>query len=365
MQKRWLIVSVLATGMIYGCQNMEEGYSVTVDLEEAGGRWVHLTTRVERQYLVIDSVLAEAGLPAVMTGKLDGLKTVYLSVEGARNTIRLLLENGDYSITGNLEEPRIETTSKAQNDLNVYNEKAGELDQSLTSLVESYYGAMEKENQQEVDSILALYEQVAGKKEELDSLFLIENPSSFASVLLLRGSFYSLDLEEFEKALSSLDPSLRQMEEYQYMAELLERQREVAVGQPYKDFGLKTPEGDLLRISDVHQGNVLLIDFWASWCGPCRRANPELVQIYSEYSERGFEIIGVSLDRDTASWINAIEEDQLAWHHISDVQYWDSEGAKLYGVPAIPHTVIIDREGIIAAKKIHGKELRQTIESLL
>jgi thiol-disulfide isomerase/thioredoxin len=139
----------------------------------------------------------------------------------------------------------------------------------------------------------------------------------------------------------------------------------VKIGQKYTDFGLATPEGGVLNISDVHDGNVLLIDFWASWCGPCRRANPELVEIYHEYHDRGLEILGVSLDRDSASWVKAIADDQLGWNHISDLKYWDSEGAELYGVSAIPHSVLIDRNGIIAAKKLEGQELRDAIESLL
>ena len=199
----------------------------------------------------------------------------------------------------------------------------------------------------------------------MDSVYVMENPSSYASVLVLRNTFYSLDTDDLEKVLTSLDPSVQQMEEYKYMFGIMEKQKAVAVGKPYIDFGLETPEGEMLTVSEVHQGNVLLVDFWASWCGPCRRANPELVALYADYKEKGFEILGVSLDNDRASWLKAIEEDQLTWHHISDVQGWECEGSKLYGVPAIPHAVLIDREGIIRAKNLHGEELREAIESLL
>jgi len=172
-------------------------------------------------------------------------------------------------------------------------------------------------------------------------------------------------VEELEAALTRLDAPLQKMEEYTYMYGKMERMKAVAIGQSYTDFGLDTPEGEFLKVSDVHQGNVLLIDFWASWCGPCRRANPEVVEIYNTYHDQGFEILGVSLDRDSARWVQAIADDQLTWHHISDLEYWNSEGAVLYGVPAIPHTVLIDRGGIISAKNLHGDELREAIESLL
>ena len=199
----------------------------------------------------------------------------------------------------------------------------------------------------------------------IDSAYIADNPSSYATVLALRGTFYKLDTEDLEAALSSLDAPLHQMEEYKYMYGKLERMKAVAIGKHYTDFELATPEGETLKVSDVHNGNVLLIDFWASWCGPCRRANPEVVEIYNEYHDQGFEILGVSLDRDSASWVKAIADDNLTWPQISDLKYWNTEGAELYGVPAIPHTVLIDREGIIIAKKLHGDELREAIESLL
>jgi len=172
-------------------------------------------------------------------------------------------------------------------------------------------------------------------------------------------------VEQLDAALSRLDAPLQQLEEYTYMNGKLERMKAVAIGKKYTDFGLETPEGEMLKVSDVHQGSVLLIDFWASWCGPCRRANPEVVEIYNQYHDQGFEILGVSLDRDSASWVKAIADDQLTWSHISDLKYWNSEGAELYGVPAIPHTVLIDRDGIITAKNLHGDELREAIEALL
>ena len=138
------------------------------------------------------------------------------------------------------------------------------------------------------------------------------------------------------------------------------------------DLGLKV-DYDLRTAAEEFQQAVLqkshevpvVVDFWAAWCGPCRRANPELVEIYNEYHDQGFEILGVSLDRDSASWVKAIADDQLTWPQISDLKFWDSEGADLYGVSSIPHAVLIDREGVITAKKLEGQDLRDAIESLL
>jgi peroxiredoxin len=362
---RKLISVLLAAVVFQSCNQTNDHYTIRLDLEGTEGRWVKLTGRMNREYVVMDSVLIESGVEAIMSQPIEGVKTRYLSVDGQQGSIRLLLENAEYTISGSMDDPVIETTGQAQRDLNGYNELTGFTEDKLASLADAYYGALEQEDQDAADSILEAYNMVNAEKEVIDSLYLAENPGSYATVLVLRGSFYMLDTDELEEILNSLDPALRQMEEFGYMYGIMEHQKEVAVGKPYKDFGLATPDGEILKVSDVHHGNVLLIDFWASWCGPCRRANPELVRMYDEFHGRGLEILGVSLDTDRTSWLKAIAEDNLSWYQISDVKGWECEGSRLYGVPAIPHSVLIDRDGIIKAKKLQGKALQEAIASLL
>jgi peroxiredoxin len=362
---RRVIFIFFAAVALQSCNQASDSYTIRLDMEGTEGKWVKLTGRINREYVVMDSVLIESGVEAIMSQPIEGVNTRYLSVDGQQGSIRLLLENAEYNISGSVDDPVIETTGQAQRDLNGYNKLAGSMEDKLAFLADAYYGALEQEDQAAADSILGDYNKINSEKEAIDSLYILENPGSFATVLLLRGSFFMLDTDELEETLNSLDPVLHQMEEFGYMYGIMEHQKEVAVGKPYKDFGLATPEGEILTVSDVHHGNVLLIDFWASWCGPCRRANPELVKMYGEYHDRGFEVLGVSLDTDRASWLKAIADDNLSWHQISDIKGWECEGSKLYGVPAIPHAVLIDRDGIITAKNLHGEELRKAIESLL
>lgn len=351
--------------VLASCNQVADNFTVDVQMDGLEGQWVMLNSRVNREYVAIDSALIEKGVPAILTGSVDGVQTMYLSAKGIRKSVRLLMENAEYTISGSLEEPVIVTTSKAQNDLNSYNEKAAGFDQKISAIIEAYYAALENEDQAAADSIIEGYEVVNNEKTDMGELYIQENPASFASVLVLRNSFYMLETNELEQALTSLDPSVQQMEEYKYMYGIMEKQKDVGIGMKYKDFALETPEGKMLSISEVHQGSVLLIDFWASWCSPCRQANPELVAMYADYHDKGFDILGVSLDSDKASWIKAIGDDNLTWSQISDVKGWDCEGAKLYGVPAIPHAVLVDREGTIIAKNLHGDELREAIEALL
>jgi len=362
---RRIIILLLAAITLQACNEDKVGYQINLNLAGTEGKWAKLLDRVDREYVTADSALLVAGEETMLSGAVDGVNTMYLTVEGVEGSVQLLMENSTYTINGSVEDPQITTNSKAHNDLMAYQEMMEPIDVKISETVTEIRKGPDPENPGRRDSLMAVYNNLYEKKDAMDSAYIAENPGSFATVLALRGTFYNLDTEGLDAALSRLEAPLQQMEEYKYMNGKLERMKAVAIGQEYTDFGLPTPEGEILNISDVHQGNVLLIDFWAAWCGPCRRANPELVEIYKDYHDRGFEIIGVSLDRDSASWVKAIADDQLNWPQISDLQYWNSEGAELYGVPAIPHAVLIDREGIITAKKLHGQELRDAIESLL
>jgi len=129
------------------------------------------------------------------------------------------------------------------------------------------------------------------------------------------------------------------------------------------DFTQNTPEGEPLSLSDL-RGKVVLVDFWASWCGPCRRANPHVVGLYEKYKDNGFDVLGVSLDKSKAPWVKAIEKDGLKWHNISDLKGWKNEVAQMYSVSSVPHTILLDREGRIIARNLRGPQLDQELEKI-
>lgn len=147
---------------------------------------------------------------------------------------------------------------------------------------------------------------------------------------------------------------------------MLEGEKRKAVGAQFIDFSMPDMDGKMHKLSEyVGKGNYVLIDFWASWCGPCRREMPNLVEIYKKYKSQGFEIVGVSLDRDAEAWKKGIEQLHITWPQMSDLKYWDCEGARLYAVSSIPHTVLIDGEGTILARGLHGEELQEKIAESL
>lgn len=137
----------------------------------------------------------------------------------------------------------------------------------------------------------------------------------------------------------------------------------LGIGKPAPEIALNTPKGNIAKLSDL-RGKVVLIDFWASWCKPCRAENPNVVRLYNKYNKKGFEVYSVSLDKTKNAWVNAIKADNLTWTHVSDLQFWNSAAAQLYGVNSIPATFLIDKEGNIIAKNLRGAGLEQKLEEI-
>lgn len=151
-----------------------------------------------------------------------------------------------------------------------------------------------------------------------------------------------------------------------YLANLrkeIARSQKVEVGADAPDFVMNNEDGKPVKLSDF-KGKVLLVDFWASWCGPCRRENPHVVKIYEKYKDMGFEVLGVSLDKKKDPWLKAIAKDKLTWAHVSDLKGWKNEAAAMYGVRSIPHTVLLDKDGKIIAQKLRSGALERELKKI-
>jgi peroxiredoxin len=178
----------------------------------------------------------------------------------------------------------------------------------------------------------------------------------------------ALDPDKYSELYKSLDAGLSKKfpndKNVIMFHEVVERMLSTNVGQFAPEISLPSPEGKEIALSSL-KGKLVLIDFWASWCGPCRKEMPNVIKIYSKFKNKGFEIYGVSLDQDKEKWMEAITKDGINWPQVSDLKYWDNVAARIYNVQGIPYTVLIDKDGKIIAKNLRGQELEKKIAEVL
>ena len=303
----------------------------------------------------------------LLSGSVEGVETGIVYLQKFRNKSFYVIDsseivNGEFSFSKDVELPEIYGLSldTTRSSFLIF------LDENPATVVldsANYY----RNTKVEGSDLHDLFVEYSSEGDiEIDS-FIKKHPSSLVSAYALyRNYSYRLSPEEIRSNIDLLDPSLKNTPYVQVLEELIPTLETVAVGNKAPNFIANDPDGNAVEFYDhIGKSKYLLLDFWASWCGPCRRENPNIVKAYQEYKDKGFDIYGVSLDSSKSGWISAIEKDGLTWTNVSDLLLWDSEPAKLYGVRAIPSNFLIDENGVIVAKNVKGEELHKTLNDLL
>lgn len=216
---------------------------------------------------------------------------------------------------------------------------------SLNNVFEPIYMRMVDEHQRRVSEIVA------------------KNTASLAALAGIQQLDPEKYMEIYKRVFDDLSARMPGSKYLDRLKQEIDSYSRLMTGTVAPDFTFPAPDGKPLSLSSF-RGKIVLVDFWASWCGPCRKENPNVVRMYNKYNKKGFEILGVSLDEDKDKWIAAIKKDGLIWNHVSDLKGWSSEACKLYGIDAIPFTVLLDKEGKIIAKSLRGPALEQKLEEL-
>ncbi len=321
--------------------------------------------------VVVDSAKVTNG-KFLWKGKIAEPELYFAEIKGSENRVVFILEGGKIELNILKDSVGSSIIGGTQNNIDFqnFNAKAMSISKKIQKFQETNNERMQQaQKSNDTATVNSLRKEFGNYQKELMNLaadFPKKNPKSFISVLFVDNMFNSpkIDINEIKTVFNNLDPKLRATKPGLAVAKKIQDYKSVSVGDIAPDFSAKSPDGKTISLKES-LGKVTIIDFWASWCGPCRVENPNVVKLYNEFHGKGLNIIGVSLDRDETKWKDAIAKDQLTWPHVSNLLFWDDPIAVLYGVKSIPATFILDEKGKIIARDLRGEELRAKIASIL
>ncbi len=236
--------------------------------------------------------------------------------------------------------------------------------QEVQALELEFQQASMEGNDEKVDSLRKAYAELDEKKSERVKAAIDNMENSLASLYAVNFLDPEKDFPFFDKLAKKVEQGMPNSKYAQQFVASVSGMRTLSIGEMAPDIALPTPEGDTVALSSL-RGKFVLIDFWAAWCRPCRIENPNVVRMYHKYNDKGFEVFGVSLDRNKKDWVDAIKADGLVWTQVSDLQYFNSAAARLYNIQAIPATYLIDPDGKIVAKNLRGQALEEKLAEVL
>ncbi len=303
-----------------------------------------------------DPVYANLMFNAKGTGmNYDDAKSIYLEKGTITVTSADLLGNAKVSGTrANDDNVRYDAALKPVNDAYDALEAKGKNADTTVQKSESF----QKENNK-AEKAIEVQEAAANKQ------FIKDNPDSFISLVALEGYAYGADYVDIAPLFDGLSANIKQTDAGKEFAERVPKIKAIALGAVAPEFAEADTSGKIVNLSSF-RGKYVLIDFWASWCGPCRQENPNVVKAFNRYKGQKFTIIGVSLDQPNGKnkWLAAIHKDGLNWTQVSDLKYWDSKVAGQYAVRGIPQNFLLDPDGKIIAKNLRGDDLEEKLEEL-
>ncbi|MFD2540849.1 redoxin domain-containing protein [Lacinutrix gracilariae] len=370
------IISLLCISLfLISCsKEKSDGYVINGKLDNPkNNSLVQLLRSQGRHKVVIDSARVVDNT-FTLNGKVESSDMTYLTIEDVKSSLPFIIENENIDLTIYTDSIYSSNINGGkQNDyFNEYQDFVRTLRSKNQKLSEEYKIAKRNQDTAKLSELRKTYEGILKENEENDSAFMAQNKDATLSALILERALLSNKIE-FVKAkelYSNFDETTKNTRAGKAVSKFITENEKTAVGSIVPDFSAPNPEGKTISLNDI-KGKVTIIDFWAAWCGPCRKENPNVVKVYEKYHEKGLEIIGVSLDgtpqqkNAKQAWIDAIEKDNLNWHHVSNLKYFNDPIAKEFNINAIPATFIIDAEGKIIAKNLRGPALEEKIAALL
>ncbi len=305
----------------------------------------------------------------IFAGTVDTPEQYTITIEGVRGGIKFFLENDVYSITAVdtlMKDAKVEGGRTFQLLLEYFDKSTALVTPELEEAVSVFRNPLADEAA--IKNAEAIYEKYENDEKALLDSMIAAHPYSYFSLYHHANKATTTEVEVLDSLIKgyAARPEFNGNRTLQTMNNYLQKEYSLAVGQQAPDFTLNDTKGNGVTLSDVYKkGKITMIDFWAGWCGPCRNFNPTLVEIYKQYHKKGFEILGVSLDRDEEQWRDAIKTDKLNWTNVTDLNAWNGEVVNMYNVKYIPQNVFVDSEGKILARKLSEEEIVTFLEEHL
>ena len=373
MQKILISLSVILLLSFCDGNKKNSSFQLKGTLSDSKAETLYLEKLGSSKQVIIDSIILDENGNFEFTNYTPKIG-FYRIKTNDKNFAMLVLDSADkVTITGSVKD--LGNTFKVEGSPETtifieYNNLSKSRDIKLDSLNKAFQLLMEtnKMDSKRMDSLSAIFETPYNSIINQSNILMVDkiskNTNMYSSIMAIQ----ALDPDKYSDLYKSLDAGLSKKfpndKNVIMFHEVVERMLSTNIGQFAPEISLPSPDGKEIALSSL-KGKLVLIDFWASWCGPCRKEMPNVVKIYSKFKNKGFEIYGVSLDQDKEKWMEAITKDGINWPQVSDLKYWDNVAARIYNVQGIPYTVLIDKDGKIIAKNLRGQELEKKIAEVL